>query len=516
MLPNDKIGTNGRYVIDSVLHSGSMGSTYTARDSFHGYVVIKELNIDPQMLGHDLSPKDVEDFENEGRRLLYLKHDNIVSAYDYFEEFGKHYLVMEYITGTDMDTYVRSLRQQNPPVYVPESDVILCARDLFSALHYIHEKRIVHRDVKPGNMMRKSEPNGTIKHVVIDFGIARGTDTPHTVALGTPGYVDRNQIDNRANDKSDVFGAGATILYVITGLDSPIHLNGAPDFPMFYARIDQIDQLRSGLRCDWPDFLRKATDCDEHKRYSAGDLLQELDKMTKQPAIIIRKRAPQSAPQTQIIQAQPSNIAAQQQAVPVQQAPAKAVPVKQPKPAVIRQPRKTVIPQQPRKAKASSKSTPRLGVGGCLLYGALILSGTLAFLKGSGYLEQKFDYTGYSEPAIHASETPKEEMHYAKVSINDERGIYGQVETEYKNAGRPLFHDENTRIANDLVEKINKIRANKGKPPIIPEKLSEGEAFVVPDNKREFDINGDGIVGNRYVSDDTKKIIQEIEDVLDR
>jgi hypothetical protein len=211
---------SGRYRLEERLAGGGMGTVFSARDERLGRrVAVKLLKED---LAED--PDFVERFRREARAVAALVHPNIASVFDYGEDAGRHYIVMELVAGRDL---ARLLREEGPPGAQRARAI---AAQLCDALGHAHAAGVVHRDVKPGNVIV-----GEDDHVkVTDFGIARAPgDATLTAAgsvLGTAQYISPEQASDRpVGPPSDVYSAGILLFELLTGAapftgDSPIAL----------------------------------------------------------------------------------------------------------------------------------------------------------------------------------------------------------------------------------------------------------------------------------------------------
>ncbi len=198
----------GRYEIVSELGRGAMGVVYKALDPTIGRTVaLKTMRLDV----HGLESDDVlRRFKNEARAAGVLNHPNIVTIYDAGEQDGTFYMAMEYMEGTTL----HSLLAQNR-VLQPEQ-IIQISRQVCKGLDYAHSHRIIHRDVKPANIMLT--PDGTVK--IMDFGIAKagGSMTSTGQVLGTPNYMSPEQVKGKMLDgRSDLFSFGVLLYEMVTG-----------------------------------------------------------------------------------------------------------------------------------------------------------------------------------------------------------------------------------------------------------------------------------------------------------
>jgi serine/threonine protein kinase len=204
---------DGRYRIGSVIGVGGMGRVYLANDTrlANRPVAVKEM-----MVGEGLQEqKAVEDFSREARVLAPLSHPGIPNLIDYFAERGRHYLVMEYIAGGDLQGW---LDQRGAGTRVPEAQVLRWAREILDVLSFLHGQNppIVYRDLKPGNIM--IDQHG--RAMIIDFGIARflppgGRGTQ----IGSVGYAPPEQYLGKLEARSDLYSLGATMHHLLTGRD---------------------------------------------------------------------------------------------------------------------------------------------------------------------------------------------------------------------------------------------------------------------------------------------------------
>lgn len=202
------IETVGRYEIIEELGRGAMGVVYKAKDPTIGRTVaLKTLRLDV----HGLDAAEmVRRFQNEARAAGVLSHPNIVTIYDAGECDGIFYIAMEFIQGT---TLHELLAEQH---ILPTEDVIQYSRQICKGLDYAHFHGIVHRDVKPANIMITA--NGTVK--IMDFGIAKagGSMTSTGQVLGTPNYMAPEQVKGRPLDgRSDLFSFGVILYEMLTG-----------------------------------------------------------------------------------------------------------------------------------------------------------------------------------------------------------------------------------------------------------------------------------------------------------
>jgi hypothetical protein len=211
---------SGRYLLEERLAGGGMGSVYAARDERLGRRVAVKV------LKEDLAaePDFVERFRREARAVAALVHPNIANVFDYGEDGDRHYIVMELVEGRDL---ARLLRDEGRP---PIGRAIPITSQLCDALGHAHSAGVVHRDVKPANVI--VDPSDRVR--VTDFGIARAqgdaTLTGAGSVLGTAQYISPEQASGgEIGPASDVYSTGIVLYEVLTGTapftaESPISL----------------------------------------------------------------------------------------------------------------------------------------------------------------------------------------------------------------------------------------------------------------------------------------------------
>jgi uncharacterized protein (TIGR03067 family) len=261
-VPRDLLG-HPRYLILDKLGQGGMGVVYKARHRLMDRVVALKV-LHPGLLDR---PDWVERFRREVRGAARLVHPHIVTAYDAEQAGGSHFLVMEYVEGISL---ARLVEERGP---LPVAQACAYARQAALGLQHAHECGMVHRDIKPQNLMVAKE-TGRVK--ILDFGLARfvseaaeeaaasptGADpagqlTQASTLMGTPEYVAPEQIRaaHAADIRADIYGLGCTLYFLLAGHapfphGSPLqkitaHLQAAPrplaqirpDVPAALARV---------------------------------------------------------------------------------------------------------------------------------------------------------------------------------------------------------------------------------------------------------------------------------------
>ena len=222
---------DGRYLITRKLGSGGMAKVYLAEDQELGRRVAIKILDDR----HASDAQFVERFRREAQNAGSLSHPNIVSIYDRGEAGGSYYIAMEYVEGRTLKELI--VARGPSPIGI----AIDYTRQILSALRFAHRKGIVHRDIKPHNMI--VDGDGRVK--VMDFGIARSSTSQMTEAgsiIGTAQYLSPEQARGAPVDQtSDLYSTGIVLYELLTGTvpfngDTPVeiamkHLSQTPDPP---------------------------------------------------------------------------------------------------------------------------------------------------------------------------------------------------------------------------------------------------------------------------------------------
>ena len=250
-----------RYELGAVLGQGGMAKVYRGLDRQLGRQVAIKVLAPP----FDRDREFVERFQREARAAAGLSHPNIVAVFDSGSDDGTHYIVTELVEG---ETLADRLRRDGP---MPQAEAVAVAVDIARALAAAHERGLIHRDIKPGNVMLL--PDARVK--VVDFGIARaaGSDTLTNtgVVLGSTAYLSPEQASGQpVDERADLYALGCVLYEMLTGrvpfsADTPIatmyrHVNEDPPPPSTFAPISS----------ELEDIVMRALEKDPRRRFASA------------------------------------------------------------------------------------------------------------------------------------------------------------------------------------------------------------------------------------------------------
>lgn len=270
---------DGRYLIESLIGVGGMANVYKGRDIRTGNeIAVKVLK--EEFLGNE---ELVRRFKNESKAISILDHPNIVKVYDVSVTDQLQYIVMEYIDGITLKEY---LKQRGGALTWKE--VVHFATQVLSALEHAHSKGIVHRDVKPQNIMLQAD--GSIK--MMDFGIARfsraQSQTISDKAIGSVHYISPEQAKGDHTDaRTDIYSVGVMLYEMLSG---KLPFDGTGTVSIAIMQISEKPKPLAEVAPNVPEGLRqiteKAMEKDPAARYqSAAEMLAAIKAFKQNPSI---------------------------------------------------------------------------------------------------------------------------------------------------------------------------------------------------------------------------------------
>src|ERR687894_1402041 len=262
------VGTqlSGRYRLDAQVGTGGMSTVYRAFDA------TLERRVAIKLMHRDIAADSdqLERFRREARAVAQFSHPHIVGVIDAGEDEGRPYIVFEYVEGETLKDRIRRLGR------LPVDEAIAYAVEIARALGAAHGRGLVHRDVKPQNVLVDEE--GSAK--VTDFGIARSMDDSGLTAegrvLGTTDYVSPEQaLGHDVNGQSDIYSLGVVLYEMLTG-DVPFHGESQVSVAMKHVREDlpDVQARRPEASATLASVLERMTDKDLRRRYPDAETLE--------------------------------------------------------------------------------------------------------------------------------------------------------------------------------------------------------------------------------------------------
>ncbi len=266
----------GRYRIESILGRGGMGVVYKATDAqLDETVAIKTLPGDVMTR----SPEDLERFKREIRLARKITHRNVLRTFDYGEAEGVYFISMEYVRGYTLNELI----DEAPSRQMPPRATMGIARQICRGLHAAHEQGIIHRDIKPQNVL--IDAKGEVK--LMDFGVARMTEASEAMTqagliVGTPHYMSPEQVQGKTLDpRTDVYAMGVLLYEILVGRRpfESTSLTGILTAHIMEKARPPID-LRPDVGREVNAIVMKCLEKDPAARYAdAGALLSDLDRV---------------------------------------------------------------------------------------------------------------------------------------------------------------------------------------------------------------------------------------------
>lgn len=263
--------TLGRYRLERQLGRGAMGAVYLGEDPKIGRpVAVKTLALTDEFEGAALEEAR-ERFRREAEAAGRLEHPNIVRVYDVGEEHDLAYIAMDYAEGSSLEAWVE------PERLLPVDEVLEVCAGVAEALDYAHRRKVVHRDIKPGNIIYDRD-SGAVK--VTDFGVASLADERKTrtgTVLGSPSYMSPEQVTGKRLDgRSDLFSLGVTLYQLLTGRlpfsgDSLANLT----YRITQEKHTPLGKVRRGLPGCASRIVNKALQKDAQRRFANGAEMAE-------------------------------------------------------------------------------------------------------------------------------------------------------------------------------------------------------------------------------------------------
>lgn len=274
-IPGQIVNYTNRYDNIQKVGQGAIGTLYKARDKeLTRTVALKVLN--NKFLKNK---KNLSRFKKEAATTARLSHPNIVTVYDIGEVPSGYYLSMEFIEGKNLSKIIDENKEQG----LTFSRILYILKALLKALDYSHRKGVVHRDIKPKNVMINRE--GEIK--IVDFGVAVVRDysreEDEEAIIGSPLYISPEQIKKQKVDhRADIYSAGVTLFHMVTG--RPPFFNERGGEAIFIQHLSHPVPSIKALRPDTPgkliEIIETCMEKDRKKRYrSAGEILGQLKAM---------------------------------------------------------------------------------------------------------------------------------------------------------------------------------------------------------------------------------------------
>lgn len=270
---------DGRYEIMEVIGVGGMAVVYKAFDNIDHRIVAVKILKQEYLANEDFKRR----FRNESKAIAVLSHPNIVKVYDVSFGDAIQYIVMEYIEGITLKEYITQQGVVNP------REAIYFITQILRALNHAHEKGIVHRDIKPQNILLISD--GTIK--VTDFGIARmsenATRTMTDGAIGSVHYISPEQAKGSITDsRTDLYSAGVILYEMLTG-KLPFQSDNAVSVALMQLQNDPVKprEINPSIPKGLEEIVIRAMQKNQADRYqSASEMISDIMAYKNNPSVV--------------------------------------------------------------------------------------------------------------------------------------------------------------------------------------------------------------------------------------
>ncbi len=270
---------DGRYEIREIIGVGGMAVVYKAYDNIDDRIVAVKILKEEFLANEEFRRR----FKNESKAIAVLSHPNIVKVFDVSFGDRLQYIVMEHVEGITLKEYIEQQEVIN------SKEVVYFTTQILRALQHAHDKGIVHRDIKPQNILLLQ--NGNIK--VTDFGIARfsrsETRTMTEAAIGSVHYVSPEQArGDMTDEKTDIYSIGVLMYEMLTG-ELPFQSDNAISVALMQVNEDAVPP--SSINEDVPTGLEQITmramQKNQKERYqSAAEMLLDIEEYKRNPAVV--------------------------------------------------------------------------------------------------------------------------------------------------------------------------------------------------------------------------------------
>ncbi len=269
---------DGRYEIQEIIGVGGMAVVYKAYDTIDDRTVAIKILKEELLENQEFRRR----FKNESKAIAVLSHPNIVKVYDVGLGDRIQYIVMEYIDGITLKEYIEQQKT------IRWKDALHFAEQVLQALQHAHDKGIVHRDIKPQNIMLL--PDGTIK--VTDFGIARFSRSEHRTitdkAIGSVHYISPEQARGEVTDeKTDLYSVGVLLYEMLTGR-LPFDADSAVSVAIMQLQNDPVNprSINPSIPEGLEEIILRAMQKNRNQRYqSAAEMLRDIEKFKQNPSV---------------------------------------------------------------------------------------------------------------------------------------------------------------------------------------------------------------------------------------